>query len=73
MTYKQLQLNNGGGANLFDGVLTYNLYQTGFEGKLDEIRLYNSLLTDQAVATLYNTGIRALELTAKRRAKRVRR
>ncbi len=48
--------------NTFNGSLTYNLYQTGFEGSLDEIRLYNSLLTDQAVATLYNTGIRALEM-----------
>ncbi|MEZ4867001.1 MAG: LamG-like jellyroll fold domain-containing protein [Caldilineaceae bacterium] len=48
--------------NTFNGTLTYNLYQTGFEGKLDEVRLYNSLLSDQAVATLYNSGIRALEL-----------
>ena len=48
--------------NLFDGVLTYNLYHTGFEGKLDEIRLYNSLLSGPAVETIYNTGIRALDL-----------
>ena len=52
-----------GGANLYYyATLHYNLYSTGFRGKLDEIRIYRSALSAEEAADLYEGSTRSVEL-----------
>ncbi|HRW06177.1 MAG TPA: putative Ig domain-containing protein, partial [Caldilineaceae bacterium] len=46
----------------YDLTVNYDLYTTGFQGQLDEIRLYREALTAEEAATLYESSIRSVEL-----------
>lgn len=46
----------------YDLTVNYDLYSTGFQGQLDEIRLYRDALTAEEAATLYESSIRSVEL-----------
>ncbi|MCX6047480.1 MAG: LamG domain-containing protein, partial [Chloroflexi bacterium] len=62
---KTLSLHNahGDGTRNWDGTLNYNLYNDGFKGKLDEIRLYRTALSADEVTSVYEGSVRSLKLT----------
>ena len=50
-------------ARTWAGYLTYKLYNDGFKGKLDEIKIYRTVLDANAINAAYASSIRSLELT----------
>jgi uncharacterized repeat protein (TIGR01451 family) len=50
-------------ARTWAGYLTYKLYNDGFKGKLDEIKIYRTVLDANAISAAYASSIRSLELT----------
>ncbi len=55
--------DGSGDARTWDGYLTYKLYNDGFKGKLDEIKIYRTVLNDAAISTAYASSVRSLTLT----------
>ena len=55
--------DGSGSRQTWHGWLTYKLYNDGFKGKMDEIRIYRTALNADEVAQVYAGSVRSLKLT----------